>query len=132
MQWKQRKNSVMNIWSNLSCSASSSKREPLHRWYLVNFLDRFHNRFFNKTLLISCFFISLYYLVFQEITSVTSVCGNVVKKYEIFHNLEKTIYNCYIVMRSNVTKRRLRYIYHVRAALQNEFYNIFAYAAIKV
>ena len=74
-------------------SDSSSKWEPLHRWFLLNFPNRFQNSFFYTTLLISCSCISLHYLVFQEITSVTSVCWNnsrnIVDKYEIFHNLEK-------------------------------------------
>ena len=60
----------------------------------------------------------------------TIVCGNVVEKYEILHNLE-TIDNYYIVIRSNVIKRHLHFIYNVRVTLQNEFYNIFAYAAVK-
>ena len=45
--------------------------------------------FFYKTILISYFCISQYYLVFQEISSVASVFGNAVKKYETFHNLQK-------------------------------------------
>ena len=56
----------------------------------MNFPNIFQNSFFYKSLLIS-FCISMYYLVFQEITSLTSACGNVVKKYEIFHNLEKQL-----------------------------------------
>ena len=35
-------------------------------------------------------------------------------------------------MRSNVIKRHLHFIYNVRVTLQNEFYNIFAYAVFKV
>ena len=35
-------------------------------------------------------------------------------------------------MRSTVIKRYLNFIYNVRVTLQNEFYNIFAYAAVKV
>ena len=35
-------------------------------------------------------------------------------------------------MRSNGIKRYLRFIYNVRVALQNEFYNIFTFAAVKV
>ena len=34
-------------------------------------------------------------------------------------------------MRSNVINRYLNFIYNVRVTLQNEFYNIFAYAAVK-
>ena len=70
-------------------STSSSKKEPLLRGILVNFLNAFQNSFFYKSLLISSFWILLYYLVFQEITFVTSVVVNVVKKYNISHNLEK-------------------------------------------
>ena len=35
-------------------------------------------------------------------------------------------------MRSNVIKRHLNLIYNVKMTLQNEFYDIFVYAAIKV
>ena len=35
-------------------------------------------------------------------------------------------------MRSNIIKRHLHFIYNVRVTLHNEFYNIFAYAAVKV
>ena len=35
-------------------------------------------------------------------------------------------------MRSNVIKRDLHFIYNVRVTLQNQFHNIFAYAAVKV
>ena len=35
-------------------------------------------------------------------------------------------------MRSNVINRYLNFIYNVRVTLQNEFYNILAYTAVKV
>ena len=35
-------------------------------------------------------------------------------------------------MRSNVINRYLNFIYNVRVTLQNEFYSIFGYAAVKV
>ena len=35
-------------------------------------------------------------------------------------------------MGSNVIKMNLYFIYNIRVTLQKEFYNIFAYAAVKV
>ena len=63
--------------------------------------------------LISCFCISLYYLVFPEITSVTGVGGYVAKKYEISHYFGKIIDNYFIVKRGNVIKGHLHFINNV-------------------
>ena len=112
-------------------SASSSKKGPLRSWFLVNFPNIFQNSFFYKSLLISCFCIFLYYLVFQEITSVTSVGVNVL--YKIFHNMEK--YFTIIISLWEVMLYRGIFISFTmlqRVTLQNEFYNILAYDAVKV
>ena len=78
-RWKKiqhKRRSLKTILSDLSCSkhfwkthrknpidftsASSSKREPLHRWFLVNFPNRFKKNFFYKTLPTNWFCISLW------------------------------------------------------------------------
>ena len=63
---------------NLELPLHPNSPKPLHKQFLVDYPNIFQNSFFYKSLLISCFCISLYYLAFQEITSVTSVGGNVV------------------------------------------------------
>ena len=57
----------------------------------MNFPNIFQNTYYYKTFLSSCFCIYLHYLVFQAITSVTSVGRNVLKKYKMIQNLENEL-----------------------------------------